>query len=156
MDLGLATLKAISFYLLYNVSTLNQCRKLSCGTVVCKHFTSYQCYPNYRWDLIRYAKGLRVECFGVTCGIFFPALSHVPFMGSSSFNHRADGVYQLQSDTAGRPRSICFPCARRMKVTVVNVDHTLSPSSEGQADYRYSRPTAKQHFIFSYLAQDSF
>jgi hypothetical protein len=47
----------ISFYLLRNVSTLNQCRKLSCGTVVCKHFASYQGYPNYRWDLIRYVKG---------------------------------------------------------------------------------------------------
>jgi hypothetical protein len=44
-------------YLLHNVSTLNQCRKLSCGTVVCKHFASYQGYSNYRWDLIRYAKG---------------------------------------------------------------------------------------------------
>jgi hypothetical protein len=53
MDLRLATLKAVSFYLLHNVSTLNQCRKLSCGTVVCKHFVSYQGYPNYRWDLIR-------------------------------------------------------------------------------------------------------
>jgi hypothetical protein len=31
--------------------------KLSCGTVVCKHFASYQGYPNYRRDLIRYAKG---------------------------------------------------------------------------------------------------
>jgi hypothetical protein len=31
--------------------------KLSCATVVCKHFASYQGYPNYRWDLIRYAKG---------------------------------------------------------------------------------------------------
>jgi hypothetical protein len=31
--------------------------KLSCGTVVCKHFASYQGYPNYRWDLIWYAKG---------------------------------------------------------------------------------------------------
>jgi hypothetical protein len=30
--------------------------KLSFGTVVCKHFASYQVYPNYRWDLIRYAK----------------------------------------------------------------------------------------------------
>jgi hypothetical protein len=28
-------------------------RKLSCGTVGCKHFASYQGYPNYRWDLIR-------------------------------------------------------------------------------------------------------
>jgi hypothetical protein len=56
-DLHLATLKAVSFYLLHNVSTLIQCRKLSCGTVVCKHFASYQGYPNYRWDLIWYAKG---------------------------------------------------------------------------------------------------
>jgi hypothetical protein len=57
MDLRLATLKAVSFYLLYNVSTLNQCRKLSCGTAVCKHFAIYQGYPNNKWDLIRYAKG---------------------------------------------------------------------------------------------------
>jgi hypothetical protein len=41
----------------HNISTLNQCRNLFCGTVVCKHFASYQGYPNYRWDLIRYAKG---------------------------------------------------------------------------------------------------
>jgi hypothetical protein len=53
MDLRLATLKAVSFYLLHNVSTLNQCRNLSRGTVVCKHFASYQGYPNYKWDLIR-------------------------------------------------------------------------------------------------------
>jgi DNA-directed RNA polymerase subunit N (RpoN/RPB10) len=51
MDLRLATLKAVSFYLLHNVSSLNQCRKLSCVTVVCKHFASYQGFPNYRWDL---------------------------------------------------------------------------------------------------------
>jgi hypothetical protein len=38
MDLRLATLKAVSFYLLQNVSTVNQCRKLSCVTAVCKHF----------------------------------------------------------------------------------------------------------------------
>jgi hypothetical protein len=25
--------------------------------IVCKHFASYKSYPNYRWDLIRYAKG---------------------------------------------------------------------------------------------------
>jgi hypothetical protein len=56
MDVRLATLKAVSFYLLRNVSTLHQCRKLSCGTVVCKHFASYQGYPNYKWDLIWYAK----------------------------------------------------------------------------------------------------
>jgi hypothetical protein len=53
MDLRLATLKAVYFYLLYNVSTSNQYRKFSCVTVVCKHFVSYQGYPNYRWDLIR-------------------------------------------------------------------------------------------------------
>jgi hypothetical protein len=57
MDLRLATLKAVNFYLLHNVSTLNQCRKFSCVKFVCKHFASYQGYPNYRWDLIRYAKG---------------------------------------------------------------------------------------------------
>jgi hypothetical protein len=32
MDLRLATLKAVSFYLLHNVLTLNQRRKLSCVT----------------------------------------------------------------------------------------------------------------------------
>jgi hypothetical protein len=47
MDLRLATLKAVSFYLMYNVSTLNQCKKFSCVTLVCKHFASYQDYPNY-------------------------------------------------------------------------------------------------------------
>jgi hypothetical protein len=57
MNLRLATLKAVSFYLLHNISTLNQCRILSCGPVVCKRFASYQGYPNFRWDLIRYAKG---------------------------------------------------------------------------------------------------
>jgi hypothetical protein len=40
-------------YLLHNVSTLNQCRKFSCVTVVSIHFASYQDYPNYKWDLIR-------------------------------------------------------------------------------------------------------
>jgi hypothetical protein len=53
MDLRLATLIDVSFCLLHNVSTLNQCKKLSCVTVVCKHFASYQDYRNYRWDLIR-------------------------------------------------------------------------------------------------------
>jgi hypothetical protein len=56
MDLRLATQKAVSFYSLHNVSTLNQFRKLSCGTVVCKNFASYHCYLNYKWDLIRYVK----------------------------------------------------------------------------------------------------
>ena len=53
MDLRLATLKAVSFYLLHNVSTLNQCRRFSCVIVMCKHFASYEGYPNYRLDLIR-------------------------------------------------------------------------------------------------------
>jgi hypothetical protein len=57
MDIRLATLKAVYFYLLHNISTLNQCRKLSCGTVVCKHFASYQDYPTHKWDLIRQPKG---------------------------------------------------------------------------------------------------
>jgi hypothetical protein len=52
MDLHVATVKAVSFYLLHDVSTLNQCRKFSCVTGVCKHFASYQGYSNYRWDLI--------------------------------------------------------------------------------------------------------
>jgi hypothetical protein len=53
MDLRLATLKAVSFYLLHYVSTLNQRRTFSCVAGVCKHFASYQAYPNYKWDLIR-------------------------------------------------------------------------------------------------------
>jgi len=40
MDLRLAMLKAISFYLLHNVSTLNQCTVVFGVTVVCKHFAS--------------------------------------------------------------------------------------------------------------------
>jgi hypothetical protein len=50
MDLRLATLKAVSFYLLHNVSTLNPYRKISCKTFVFKQFASYQ---DYKWDLIR-------------------------------------------------------------------------------------------------------
>jgi hypothetical protein len=53
LNLRLATLKAVSFYLLHNVSTLNQRKKFSCVRVVCKHFASYQDYPNYKWYLIR-------------------------------------------------------------------------------------------------------
>jgi hypothetical protein len=49
----MSTLEAVSFYLLHNVLTLNQYRKFSCVTAVCKHFANYQDYPNYRWDLIR-------------------------------------------------------------------------------------------------------
>jgi hypothetical protein len=61
MDLRLATLKAVSFYFLHNVSTLNQCRKFSCVTVVCKHFASYQGYPNYKWDFNSVAQGLNIS-----------------------------------------------------------------------------------------------
>jgi hypothetical protein len=64
MDLRLATLKVVSFYLLHNVSTLNQCRKYSCVRVVCKHFASYQDYPNYRQNLIRELNLLAPE-FGI-------------------------------------------------------------------------------------------
>ena len=32
--------ETVSFYLLHNVSTLNQCREISCVTFVCKHFAS--------------------------------------------------------------------------------------------------------------------
>jgi hypothetical protein len=37
MDLRLAKLRAVFFYLMHDVSTLNQRRKFSCCTVVCKH-----------------------------------------------------------------------------------------------------------------------
>jgi hypothetical protein len=66
MDLHLAALKAVSFHLLHNVSTLNQCRKFSCVTVVCKHFASYQGYPNYRWKGLNMLCGdafLKTECY---------------------------------------------------------------------------------------------
>ena len=33
--------ETVSFYLLHNVSTLNQCREVSCVTFVCKHFASW-------------------------------------------------------------------------------------------------------------------
>ena len=46
MDLRLATLKAVSFYLLHNVTTLNQCGVFFGVTVVCKHFASYLGHPN--------------------------------------------------------------------------------------------------------------
>ena len=32
--------ETVSFYLLQNISTLNQCREVSCVTFVCKHFAS--------------------------------------------------------------------------------------------------------------------
>jgi hypothetical protein len=57
LQVRLATLKAVSFYLLHYVSTLNQCRNFSCVTDVCKHFASSQDYSNYKWNLILYAKG---------------------------------------------------------------------------------------------------
>jgi len=46
MDLHLATLKAVSFYLLHNVSTLYRCRVVFADTVVCNQFASYQGYAN--------------------------------------------------------------------------------------------------------------
>jgi hypothetical protein len=58
MDLRLATLKAVSFYFLHKVSTLNQRIKFSCSIVVCKHFAIYQHYPNYRWDLTFWHRNL--------------------------------------------------------------------------------------------------
>jgi hypothetical protein len=51
MDIRLATLKAVSFYLLHNVSTVNRCRKFCCGTVVCNNFATIQDYPKCKWDL---------------------------------------------------------------------------------------------------------
>jgi hypothetical protein len=57
MDLRLATLKAVSFYFLHNVSTLNQYGKFSCVTVVCAHFAICKDYPDYKLDLIRLPKG---------------------------------------------------------------------------------------------------
>jgi hypothetical protein len=53
MDLRLVTLKAVSFYLLHNVLTMNRCRKFACITVVCKLCASYQDYPTYKSDCIR-------------------------------------------------------------------------------------------------------
>jgi hypothetical protein len=67
MDPRLATLKAVSFYLLHTVSTLNQCRKFSFVTVVCKHFASYQGYPNYRWDLT--LSQLMSYIYGASCKV---------------------------------------------------------------------------------------
>jgi hypothetical protein len=67
MDLRLATLKAVSFYLLHNASTLNQCRKFSCVTVVCKHFASYQGYSNYRLDLILSLLMSCIYIYGAPC-----------------------------------------------------------------------------------------
>jgi len=32
--------ETVSFYLLHKVSTLNQCREVSCVTFLCKHFAS--------------------------------------------------------------------------------------------------------------------
>jgi hypothetical protein len=53
MDLCLATLNAVTFYFLQNVSTLKQRRKFFSVTAVCKHVAGYQDYSNYKWDLIR-------------------------------------------------------------------------------------------------------
>jgi hypothetical protein len=92
MDLRLATLKSVSFYFPHNVSTLNQCRKLSCGTLVCKHFASYQGYPNYRWDLIRYAKG-------------YPTLYDIP-PNRSVFSSNSEGSKKLPDDVRLTPKHV--------------------------------------------------
>jgi hypothetical protein len=34
----------------FNIESM---QKVSCVTVVCKHFASYQDYPNYKWELIQ-------------------------------------------------------------------------------------------------------
>jgi len=52
MDLRLAMLKAVSFYLLHNVSTLNRCRVDFGVTVVCKHFASYLGYTQISHECI--------------------------------------------------------------------------------------------------------
>jgi hypothetical protein len=70
MDLRLAALKAISFYLLHNVLTLNQFRKFLCVTVVCKHFASYQDYPNYKWDITLCRSYLNPYCLGRKTAFF--------------------------------------------------------------------------------------
>jgi hypothetical protein len=74
MDLRLATLQAVTLDLLQNVSTPNQCRKVSCGTVVCKHFARYQGDPNYIWDLLRYAKGKILAMFTASSVLLQEAL----------------------------------------------------------------------------------
>jgi hypothetical protein len=58
MDLRLATLKAVPLYLLHNVSTLNQCRNFFPVSQLCvSTLLATKVNPNYRWDLIWYAKG---------------------------------------------------------------------------------------------------
>jgi hypothetical protein len=56
MELRLATLKAVSFYLLQMIQHWINAEIYPVAQL-CKHFASYQGYLNYRWDLIRYAKG---------------------------------------------------------------------------------------------------
>jgi len=41
--------ETVSFYLLHNVSTLNQCREVYCVTFVCKHFASWQSVYTQMW-----------------------------------------------------------------------------------------------------------
>ena len=53
MDLCLAMLKAISFYLLHNFSTLNGCKVVSCVTVFCVNTL-----PASKVTLISYAISL--------------------------------------------------------------------------------------------------
>jgi hypothetical protein len=52
---GLPFGKAESRLFLFAAQCFNteSMQKVSCGTVVCKHFSSSHDYPIYRWDLIR-------------------------------------------------------------------------------------------------------
>jgi hypothetical protein len=70
MDERLATLKAVSICCTMFQYWINA-ESLSWGTVVCKHFASYQGYHNYWWDLIWYAKDkfLTIDC------IIFPRIA---------------------------------------------------------------------------------
>jgi hypothetical protein len=52
---GLTFDNAKSYVFLFAAQCFNieSMQKVSYVTDVCKHFASYQGYPNYRWDLIR-------------------------------------------------------------------------------------------------------
>ena len=67
--------ETVSFYLLHNVSTLNQCREVSCVTFVCKHFASKLAFlallgAPYIYDI----SSLRVNAAIVDCSYVFQLL----------------------------------------------------------------------------------
>jgi hypothetical protein len=80
MGLRLATLKAVS--LLHNVSTLNQCRKLFCGTVVCNHLASYRPrvpklqmgFNSVRWGLTSFSKLFVLHTNDLVCRLILCAV----------------------------------------------------------------------------------